>query len=139
MTELHRRVQAAQSTLDLYLGKPLEWGRFDCARMAAHTLKALGRKAPLARFGAYSSAVGAIRALRRAGFTDLGQAVDSFGLLRIPPASALPADIIGLAAEDLPMSLAVALSNGRVLGFHADHEGAVVMQPTAYLAAWRAL
>lgn len=139
MSPLERRVVAAQATLDAYLHQPLVWGRTDCARMAAHTLRQLGRSAPLARFGRYSSPLGARRALLRQGYADMGAVLDGLGLLRIAPAARLPADIVALAGEDLPMSLAVALSNGRVLGYHADHDGAVVMQPTNLLTAWSVL
>ena len=95
--------------------------------------------APLSRFGRYSTAQGAQRALRRRGYADLAAVVDDMGLLRIPPAAALPGDLVALQAADLPVTLAVVLGHSRVLGFHEGAEGAVVIEPRAYLAAWSAL
>ena len=130
---------AAQATLDRFLGEPLVWGRTDCARISAFCLRELSVPAPLSRFGRYTTAAGAQRALLRRGFADLPAVVDDMGLLRIPPAAALPGDLVGLQAGDLPVTLAVVLGGGRVLGFHAEAEGAVVIQPNAYVAAWSAL
>lgn len=134
-----RRVAAAQATLDRFLGEPLEWGRTDCARIAAFCLRELGVPAPLSRFGRYTTPLGAQRALLRRGFGDLGAVVDDMGLARIPPAATLPGDLVGLRAGDLPLTLAVCLGGGRVLGHHSEAEGAVVIQPTSFLAAWSAL
>lgn len=139
MIDYLARRDAAQATLDRYLGKPLAWGETDCARVVAHALRQLGRPAPLSKFGPYKTPLGAKRALLKAGYADLGQVMDGLGYLRIPPAAALPCDVIGLAAEELDVSLALALGNGRVLGFHGDAEGAVVMQPLEYVAAWSAV
>lgn len=65
--------------------------------------------------------------------------MDAHGLDRIAPAAALAGDIVMLPGEDALGSLCIALGNGRVLGFHQDAKGAVVMQPTAFAAAWRTL
>lgn len=138
---LERRVAAAQSTLDAYRDRPLVWGAHDCARLAAHALRQLGLPTPLAKFGRYSTAMGAARALKRRGFNDLGEVLDEMGFPRIPPAASLPADIFGLLAEGGGVALAVALSNGRAVGF-LDLDGravAGVIQPHDYLAAWRVI
>ena len=136
-----RRVAAAQATLDRYYGQPFTWGLTDCARLAAHSLRELGVSAPLSRFGRYSTASGAMRALRRRGFTDLGDVLDDMGLLRIPPAAALPGDIVGLDGDATPLTaLTVALGNGRVLGFHPEAGmTAAILAPRAYRSAWSGL
>ena len=77
--------------------------------------------------------------MRRSGHRDLVAAVDAFGLERIAPASALAGDIVALPTDDevFGAALCVAVGNGRVLGFH---EGVcAVLEPKAFLAAWRAI
>jgi hypothetical protein len=141
MTNLVRRVAAAEATLAAFRDKPLVWGVCDCARMAAFTARQLGVRAPLSRFGRYSTAAGAQRALKRQGFDTLAEAVDSLGLLRIPPAAALPADLIALDAEDGGVALTVHLAHDRVLGF-AELDGrhvAGVLKPTGFVCAWRVI
>lgn len=141
-TELERRVAAAQATMRAFQGRPFEWGKTDCARLAAHVVRELGHPTPLARFGAYSTALGARRALKRRGFSDLGAVLDDMGFARVPPAFALPCDLVGLVSDDLPVALTVALGNGRIFGFHPQVEGAAVLQPNRsdqYVAAWRVI
>lgn len=137
---LVRRRDAAQATLDTWLGKPFAWGEADCARMAAGHLRQLGYKPRLSRFGRYSTALGAAKALRRGGFDDLGQVLDDLGLIRIGHASHLVGDIFGLVSEPGWIALGVALGNGRVLAFNPhDNCGGVVQPPhDAILACWRA-
>jgi len=141
------RVAAAQSAVDRFNNAELIWGRQDCARLAAHVLRELGHNAALARFGDYRSAGGAARALKRRGFADLAAVMDGFGLPRIPPASALPGDVLGFGHDDqsfglseLRVTLAVALGNGRILGFLENLRCHVVTPDLAQDAdyfAWR--
>ncbi len=143
-TVLTDRVAAAQATVDAYNNETLVWGRRDCARMAAHALKGLGHKPPLARFGFYRSAAGAVRALRRQGFGDLAEVMDSLGLPRVAQAATLPGDVVGFRHPDQPMGVAlgVALGNGRVLLFLEDGRAHVVSpnmgDPAIEYLAWRA-
>ena len=86
----------------------------------------------------YTSPAGSVRALRRLGYLDLPAALDDHDLARIAPAAALPLDIVALPDPDGGMpALTVALSGGRVLSFHADTRTVVVIQPRAFLTAWR--
>ncbi|CAA2991078.1 Hypothetical predicted protein, partial [Olea europaea subsp. europaea] len=103
--------------------------------MAAFTIRQLGGRAPLARFGRYSTAQGAARALKRQGFGNLADAVDSLGLVRIPPAAALPADIHGFEAEEGGIALAVHLAQNRVLGFFPHPDGRLIAVAAIALAA----
>lgn len=141
MTDYLRRVAAAQATRDRFYGRPFVWGETDCARLAAHVLRELGRPAPLSRFGRYSTALGAARALRRRGFADLGAVLDDMGLPRIPPAAALPGDIVGLEGEASPLTaLTVALGGRRVIGFHGEAEmTAAILEPRTFRCAWRSI
>lgn len=134
------RVAAAEAVLARFNGAPLVWGHTDCARLAAASLRALGHRVSLGRFGRYSSAAGALRALKRQGFDGLDAAIDAQLLPRIPPAAALPGDLVALPSDEPGWpALTVALGNGRVLGFR-EKDGALVcgvLQPNQWLCAWR--
>ncbi|WP_292085310.1 MULTISPECIES: DUF6950 family protein [unclassified Brevundimonas] len=133
-----RRVAAVEATIKRFEGKPLAYGRDDCARMAAFCLRKLGVKASLLKAGAYRSALGARRALMTLGYSNLEDAVDGLGLPRIAPATALPGDILALQGED-GVALCVAIGNGRALGFWASSGVCTVIQPLEYVAAWRSI
>jgi len=132
-----RRVAAAQATLDRFKDQPHRFGKCDCIRLTAFHLRKLGYKPPLSKGGSYASYRGAKAALKRAGYASVAEAVDALGLERIPPAAAMVGDILQLPAVDELGALTVALGNGRVLGFHEDAIGAVVLQPLEFVAAWR--
>jgi hypothetical protein len=131
------RVAAAQATLDRYKDIPFEWGRFDCARMVAHLLRQAGYRPNLSAGGAYRSLFGAKKALKKAGFDTLAEALDSLGLERISPAACVAGDIIQWPSENELAALGVALGNGRMIAYHPDASGAVVLQPVEFVAAWR--
>ncbi|MFV1919132.1 hypothetical protein VPH46_06835 [Sphingomonas sp. MJ1 (PH-R8)] len=138
MSELLRRQHAAQAAVDRFKGQPLAYGKNDCARLAAFVLRKMGHRPQLAKAGSYSTALGATRALQRSGFEDLAAAIDAMGLPRIAPAAAWVADLVLLPAEGpFGGALSVAVGNGRVLGYHEDVDGADILQPVQYLAAWR--
>jgi hypothetical protein len=138
MTVLLRRQQAVQAAVDRFKGQPLAYGKNDCVRLAAFVLRKMGHRPQLAKAGSYSTALGAARALQHAGFEDLAAAVDALGLPRIAPAAAWVADLVLLPAEGpFGGALSVAVGNGRVLGYHEDVDGADILQPVQYLAAWR--
>ena len=134
-----RRVAAAQATLDRFKARPFRFGTNDCARMVAFHLKKLGVPVRLAKAGSYRSILGATRALRALGYASLGEALDGHGLSRIAPAAAIVGDIVELPGEPPFGALAVVMGNGRALAYHQDAAGAVVVQPTAYVAAWRVI
>ena len=137
MTEMERRVEAAQATLDAFKGKPFRWGRCDCARIAASHLRRMGHQVRLPASGSYGSALTAVKALRERGYQTLGDALDGMGLERIAPAAALVGDIVQGASGDALGALGVLLGNGRLLGFHEHAAGAAVLQQLAMSAAWR--
>jgi hypothetical protein len=144
--ELIRRARAAQATLDAWERRGWRLGTADCVRMIASHLRRLGYHVRLPPAGAYRTVRAAEDALDRRGFRRVTDALDALGMIRIPPAAALAADIIELPSDDadprlvsdrLP-TLAIALGNGRVFGWHDDApQGAVVMQPLQMVAAWR--
>jgi len=132
------RVAAAQATLDRFKDEPFQWGRKDCVRMAAFHLRQLGYRPKLGKAGSYSSALGARRALARAGYDSLAAALDDLGLERTPPAAALVGDIVQGASGDAFGAIGVVLGNGRILGYQEDLPGAAVLHPLALDLAWRA-
>lgn len=136
--EMVRRAAAAQGVVDRWLGVPFAWGQADCMRsITAPVLKAMGHKCPLARFGQYSNEIGARRALKRQGFDSMEAFLDAVPLMRIGHARLLPGDLVGLEGVGGWLSIAVALGNGRVLGFASEAGLAVVYQPYSIATAWR--
>ncbi len=134
-----RRTEITQATLDRFKDRPFAFGSADCVQLAAFHLRAMGHRVLLTKGGRYQTAIGAVRALRRAGHRDLRQALDAMLLEPIAPAAAWTGDIIAMPPEEGAKieALGIALGNGRVLGWHPDAAGAAVLQPDQYLAAWR--
>lgn len=132
------RRDAAQATLDRFQDVPHAWGRFDCAKMVAFHLRQLGYRVGISKAGQYSNTLSAKRALTRLGWPSLSYALDDvLQLPRIGFASVLVGDVLQLPSQDGFDALAVALGNGRALGYHPDVAGAVVVQPIEITAAWR--
>jgi hypothetical protein len=128
--------EAAQACIDRFVGKTYEPGKRDCAILAAHLLHQYGVPVPVMKGLQYSSEAGAIKSLKKTGCRDILEAVDSLGLSRIAPASALAGDLVGLPCDGpYGCALTVAVGNGRVFGF-VDGMGHV-FQPKAYVTAWR--
>lgn len=133
------RRDAAQATLDRFVGHLHRWGQVDCVRVAAFHLRQLGYRPQLARGGQYANELGAVRALKRAGFDHPHAALGALGLKEIGFASHLVGDIMSLrSAGDWP-ALAVCLSNGRILTSTQDHPAFGVLTPAAgdILTCWR--
>ena len=138
MIEMIKRQQVAQAAVDRYKGQVETLGKNDCVRRTAFVLRKMGHRPQLGKAGTYSTGIGALRALRRAGHERLADALDALGLKRIPPAAALPADIVMVPGEaPLDGALTIAVGNGRVLGSHVDSDVTEVMHPVEFIAAWR--
>jgi hypothetical protein len=134
------RRDAAQAAVDAFLGQAFAWGQVDCVRLAASVLNHHGLPCDLNRAGTWDSPLKARRALKRLGYSGLGEAVDGQGLARIPFAFHLVGDLVGLpSSEGWDLSLGVCLGNGRVLAFSPHDHQAGVLQPDAedILACWR--
>ena len=130
------RRNAAQATLLRFEGQPFAWGRFDCAKMLAFHLRAMNLSPASAKAGSYSTAIGARRALGRIGAKSLAELLD-VRFARIAPAAALIGDIVSLPSTGKLDAIGIALGNGRLLSYHEDAVGAIVVQPVQMLAAWR--
>lgn len=143
MTEIERRVAAVNATRARFEGRPFEWGRVDCAKVAAWHLRALrNRSIGIAKAGTYRSALSARRALKRWGVETLSDALDKAGLEPIAPAAALPGDIFVSDGSDDHEALCVFVGNSMMLGFAAE-DMAAGLQPIriadySLLSAWRA-
>lgn len=131
------RVKAAQACIDRFNGKAYDPGKRDCAALVRHLLHQAGRGVPFLKGQRWSTEAGALRVMRRLGFSCLADGVDALGLQRIPPLAARAGDIVALPCDGGPWgcALTVAVGNGRVFGFL----GGVgqVMQPNDYVCAWR--
>lgn len=139
MNILLRQRDAAQATQDRFCGVSMAWGSFDCAKMVLFHLRQLEISLSIAKAGRYSTEMGAMRALKRLGFSRLAEVLDDRGLMRIAPAARIAGDIVELPSEGKMGALTVALGNGRVLGYHESLLGADVLQPVEMIAAWRPL
>lgn len=138
-TELTRRVRLTQATLTHFQGADLVWGKTDCLRMFAFHVRQFGYPVSLAKYGSYSSLKGAIASLRKTHKT-MQAGVESYGLLPIGYASAMPGDILALPGDGSEwVALAIYVGNGRCLAFGDmdDREVCDVMQPFEILGAWR--
>lgn len=136
MNDLLRRQRALEKTAGKYRGKAIDWKTVDCVRMGRSHLVQMGHK-KLPKLPQYRSAIGAKRALKDAGYSSLEAMLDQV-VARIPEAHALPGDIVLLKGEGGLESLAIKVSARKVLGWHADHEVAVVMTPHEVVGSWRA-
>ena len=137
---LPERAAAAESAIARFSGQPFAWGERDCLRMVAHALRELGHAPPLRTAGRYANLLGAHRALKRTGYATLQEWVDAWGLRRITPATALPADVLALPSEIPAMpALGLVLPGGRVLAYAPELGTAAAVQllPGIHpLAAW---
>ena len=149
MTEPEFRAMVAEEIMGVAEGPPFEPGKYDCAQLVKGVARLLGCPMKgIAAAGSYSSPVSMRRALKRIGCETVADACAmQKGWLEIAPAMALQCDVIELADENPREGeaggfglLAVALQNGRVLGYHEDAETLVVLQPEtrdSYRRAWR--
>lgn len=138
--DLLRRQQALAKTLRKYRGKPMVLGKADCVLMARSHLVAMGHRG-LPPAPKYSSATGALRALKAMADGTVAGLLDAH-LPRIAPAAMLPGDLALVESEDgLGGGTVVIAVGGKMLGWHPDATGMVVIEPTQahpFVAAWRA-
>lgn len=118
--DLITRADITQQTLDSFLGKPFTWKERDCGTLADFHLAAAGIKTPFDQTGNYTTARGALRAIRKIGFQTLEDMADEY-CERIPPAFALNGDLLGFEGEAIGRTkwaaLGINLGQGRALAF----------------------
>lgn len=138
-SDLVARSAALRRTKAWLSGRAFAWETADCIAMLSAHLEHNGHGGLPKQ--SYRSALGAKRALKKAGFDNLEQLLDSL-LPRIAPAQMLPGDV-ALAPGD-PEGLAGTRLDALVIGFGrkcmgwvGGHDEAVVMTEDRLFAAWR--
>jgi hypothetical protein len=109
-------------------------------KLATHALIKMGHGSGLMKGLTYGSEAQGYKLLRKAGFANLIEAMDAKGLPRIAPAMAMQGDLLALpTVEGSPFgaALAVAMSDGIVLGFSHERAICATWRVSAYIAAWR--
>lgn len=103
-SRLHAAVEDARR-------RPFSWEGADCAMFAADCVHAMTGEDPAARFrGRYTSAFGALRAMREAGFADLADAIGA-SFDEIHPSRARVGDV-ACFPSDGPFGLTVGIVVG---------------------------
>jgi hypothetical protein len=130
---LIERVQATQKTVDAFKGKQFCEGKFDCIQLVLCHARHCGKRIKIPKYGDWESAG---RVLRQLGFRTLGEAMDHH-FERIKPVRAMAGDLIEMPGTNGFSALAVAVGNGRVIGFHEEVPHADILQPVIISGAWR--
>lgn len=134
MNDLLRRQNALAKTVDKFRDKPFVWGKADCGKLLISHLHAMGHR-KLIRPGKYDDALGAKRALTAMGFETVEEWLDAM-LPRIPPARALPGDIV-LVAGTAGLDCITVSVGMKAFGWHEDAEGATILIHREVKGAWR--
>ena len=90
--------------------------------MAGRLIDALGAASGYDRFQPYATEAGARAALKKRGFADTADWMDSLGLPRIPRARSIAGDIWGYPSACGMTALVVYLGGDKVLSFHPGGE-----------------
>jgi len=137
--ELLRRQMAAGATMNKFRKKKFEWKKgHTCVHLARFHLKKMGHAVP--KMPPVASMLGAVRALEAKGWANTCDLLDAQpGLQRIPPARMLLGDLAVAPSEDGLGSILVNAGVGKLIGWHENAEGMVVIQiPLGdLLGAWR--
>lgn len=145
MQPSRRRALAVEACRKRFHQKSYKPGVRDCPLLALHVLHKLGVAVPFARGLKWRDEAEGLRALKDLGFDNLHQALDSLGLPRIAPASALAGDIIALPTSHKLGALSVSMGNGSVLGFIDGSANAEIFNQAEFVedergpCAWRVI
>lgn len=136
---LLERVTATQKTIDEFLDVEFQWGKFDCANLAATHVENFGFETVRGKARKYKTELGAKRAMHLLGCSSMEDFVDAYGFERIAPAATLPGDLVGFpggAEDDVWTALGVVIDAGeRLIGFA---NGVCMVGPTnVATVAWR--
>ena len=131
--ELILRQQATRKTLAKFSNRPFKYGSVDCVKMARFHAMQLGHTLP--RPPRYTTAVGALRAIKNLGHNDLDAMLGAF-FPRIAPAAARIGDLV--TGEGEGGIDAVFIKAGQKLaGFHVDSDELVMITPERIKSAFR--
>lgn len=135
---LAARRDATRKTADRFIGHAFKWGQYDCGKMVIYHLRAMGHRPWIGPEGTWKSMPGAHRFARRHGGTGAACLDGWLGEHnRIIPAMAMIGDIIQIPGEEPFGAFGVCVGNGRMLAYHQDTDGAAIIQPHQFIAAWR--
>lgn len=131
--EMILRAGVTEATRKKFAGRPFQYGSVDCIKMARFQARGLGHTLPMPP--RYTTAVGAIRAIKKLGHDDIDAMLASF-FPRIAPASARIGDLVtgeGEGGVD-----AVFINAGRkLMGFHMGSDELVMISPERIKSAFR--
>lgn len=126
-SDLLRRQEATQATLDKYRKRPFDWKEgTTCVHMLRFHLVKMGhRPEPMPRI---RSLIAAKRALAERGCTNTADLLDKQpGLMRISPAQMLLGDLAVVGSADGLGSVLVCAGAHKLLGWREDADGLVVL------------
>jgi hypothetical protein len=143
MPSIIERVNATQHTINDFLFSAFEWGECDCAHLVTAHLKHFDRETRLSEAGNYSTELGAKRAMKRLGAKCLEDFLDGMGFERIPVASAVAGDVIGLpgGTNEHPWTALGVHTGDRILAFADSGSGTRCEWGPIYICtvAWRVI
>lgn len=120
--------------MERFRKKKFDWRkRATCVHLVRFHLKQMGHNPPA--IPEIRSPLGAAKALKARGWADVGEMMDSL-LPEIPPAAMMLGDIAMLQDADGIGALVVDVG-GKVMGWHDDESGLVVMDALKIEKAWR--
>ena len=122
LPDMERRRRAVAATRKRFEGKPHRFGVNDCVKAGAAHVRNMGhRKAlGLAKAGSYKNAIGAKRALQRAGFGSVADALTAAGFPEIAPAAALPGDLLIASGTHGLDAVGVLIAHDTLFGYLED-------------------
>lgn len=135
-----KRSRAIEKTRRKFEGKPFVFGQSDCVKLARYHLVQMGH-AKLPAVPAYSTPLGARKALKEQGVDNLEQLLDKY-LPRIAPAEMYPGDVCLVPADDedgFGETISICLGQ-KFWGWREGTEGMTVLiiDPVVITKAWRA-
>lgn len=129
---VHDWPEQLNDVIDAARKTPFEWGRHDCCLFAADAVQAITGVDHAADYrGAYKTARGAKRALRKRGFDHIEQPLDAL-FLRVDCRLAGRGDLVVTEAD----GLAVGIHLGSALAF-VSQDGLEFLPVNRALMAWR--
>ena len=134
---LVQRAAATEKTMQRYRHRPFDWATGGtCLHLARAQMKNMGHRPPA--IPKFSTAMGAQRAMKAAGFATLADLFDSL-LTRIAPASMLVGDLAIVRGEDDLDSVVISAGAGNLLGWHGADMSQLqnIAEINDFIGAWR--
>lgn len=131
------RRDVTEATKQRFMTKPFDWKTGGtCVHLVRFHLAQMGHSVP--PMPQFRSPLGAAKALKARGWSDLPEMLDSM-LPRIAPAARVTGNIVALPTEGPFGAIGVAIDSLRVMGYLDGFEQLVIAQPGAeFVGAWRA-